>query len=136
MTSSEQWRYVATEYNDFRGMDSQLKTCRRHVQCTYVNVERPLALRMSNESVQPLTPSRRSQIERAEQQKCDSSENYRTEYPASDAMRCIRQQEKPVNTVWQKLFVKPLMKMMEKGTFAVAVDGSWQKRGFLRRMAW
>ncbi|GFT79952.1 uncharacterized protein TNCV_4598381 [Trichonephila clavipes] len=26
------------------------------------------------------------------------------------------QQEKPVNTVWQKLFVKPLMKMMEKGT--------------------
>ncbi|GFU73539.1 hypothetical protein TNCV_989751 [Trichonephila clavipes] len=40
------------------------------------------------------------------------------------------QQEKPVNTVWQKLFVKPLMKMMEKGTFAVAVDGSWQKRGF------
>ncbi|GFU52578.1 hypothetical protein TNCV_2115601 [Trichonephila clavipes] len=44
------------------------------------------------------------------------------------------QQEKPVNTVWQKLFVKPLMKMMEK--IAVAVDGSWQKRGFLRRMAW
>ncbi|GFU52661.1 uncharacterized protein TNCV_3893201 [Trichonephila clavipes] len=41
-----------------------------------------------------------------------------------------RQQEKPVNTVWQKLFVKPLMKMMEKGTFAVDVDGSWQKRGF------
>ncbi|GFV88932.1 uncharacterized protein TNCV_4507061, partial [Trichonephila clavipes] len=40
------------------------------------------------------------------------------------------QQEKPVNTVWQKLFVKPLMKMMEKGTLAVAVDGSWQKRGF------
>ncbi|GFS54097.1 putative LOC100569746 [Trichonephila clavipes] len=39
------------------------------------------------------------------------------------------QQEKPVNTVWQKLFVKPLMKMMEKG-IAVAVDGSWQKRGF------
>ncbi|GFW74438.1 uncharacterized protein TNCV_2413371 [Trichonephila clavipes] len=41
-----------------------------------------------------------------------------------------RQQEKPVNTVWQKLFVKPLMKMMEKRDLAVAVDGSWQKRGF------
>ncbi|GFT58161.1 hypothetical protein TNCV_646901 [Trichonephila clavipes] len=27
-----------------------------------------------------------------------------------------RQREKPVNTVWQKLFVKPLMKMMDKGT--------------------
>ncbi|GFU79949.1 uncharacterized protein TNCV_578291 [Trichonephila clavipes] len=40
------------------------------------------------------------------------------------------QQEKPVNTVWQKLFVKPLMKMMEKRDLAVAVDGSWQKRGF------
>ncbi|GFV13105.1 hypothetical protein TNCV_2378161 [Trichonephila clavipes] len=38
--------------------------------------------------------------------------------------------EKPVNTVWQKLFVKPLMKMMEKRDLAVAVDGSWQKRGF------
>ncbi|GFV49212.1 hypothetical protein TNCV_237461 [Trichonephila clavipes] len=33
------------------------------------------------------------------------------------------------NTVWQKLFVKPLMKMMEKRDLAVAVDGSWQKRG-------
>ncbi|GFW01833.1 hypothetical protein TNCV_60851 [Trichonephila clavipes] len=40
------------------------------------------------------------------------------------------QQEKPGNTVWQKLFVKPLMKMMEKRDLAVAVDGSWQKRGF------
>ncbi|GFU20515.1 hypothetical protein TNCV_1948491, partial [Trichonephila clavipes] len=39
------------------------------------------------------------------------------------------QQEKPVNTVWQKLFVKPLMKMMEKD-LAVAVDDSWQKGGF------
>ncbi|GFV17475.1 hypothetical protein TNCV_4323411 [Trichonephila clavipes] len=37
------------------------------------------------------------------------------------------------STVWQKLFVKPLMKMMEKGDLAVAVDGSWQKRIFLRR---
>ncbi|GFU62106.1 uncharacterized protein TNCV_4280641 [Trichonephila clavipes] len=35
-----------------------------------------------------------------------------------------RQQEKPVNTVWQKLFVKQLMKMMEKENLAVAVDGS------------
>ncbi|GFU23181.1 uncharacterized protein TNCV_3516141 [Trichonephila clavipes] len=41
-----------------------------------------------------------------------------------------QQQEKPVNTVWQKLFVKPLMKMMEKRDLAVAVDGSWQKRCF------
>ncbi|GFU29958.1 uncharacterized protein TNCV_1687261 [Trichonephila clavipes] len=41
-----------------------------------------------------------------------------------------RQQEKPVNTVWQKLFVKPLMKNDGKRDLAVAVDGSWQKRGF------
>ncbi|GFX83067.1 uncharacterized protein TNCV_4986611 [Trichonephila clavipes] len=41
-----------------------------------------------------------------------------------------RQQEKPVNTVWQKLFVKPLMKNDGKRDLAVAVDGSWQKRCF------
>ncbi|GFU91547.1 hypothetical protein TNCV_2543131 [Trichonephila clavipes] len=43
------------------------------------------------------------------------------------------QQEKPVNTVWQKLFVKPLMKMMEKGTLLLMVAG--RSVIFLRRMA-
>ncbi|GFT54058.1 hypothetical protein TNCV_154141 [Trichonephila clavipes] len=48
--------------------------------------------------------------------------------PSATEKNCNK--EKPVNTVWQKLFVKPLMKMMEKRDLAVAVDGSWQKRGF------
>ncbi|GFU90317.1 uncharacterized protein TNCV_2457201 [Trichonephila clavipes] len=43
---------------------------------------------------------------------------------------CRRQQEKPVNTVWQKLFVKPLMRNDGKRDLAVAVDGSWQKAWF------
>ncbi|GFW95592.1 uncharacterized protein TNCV_2857581 [Trichonephila clavipes] len=47
-----------------------------------------------------------------------------------EAVKCIKQQEKSVNTVWQKLFVKPLMKNDGKRDLAVAVDGSWQKRGF------
>ncbi|GFU87768.1 uncharacterized protein TNCV_1892051 [Trichonephila clavipes] len=51
-----------------------------------------------------------------------------TEPSASERKKL--QQEKPVNTVWQKLFVKQLMKMMAKRDLAVAVDGSWQKRGF------
>ncbi|GFV02538.1 uncharacterized protein TNCV_5017061 [Trichonephila clavipes] len=55
--------------------------------------------------------------------KCDSSENY-------ELNTRLVQQEKPVNTVWQKLFVKPLMKKDGKRDLAVAVDGSWQKRGF------
>ncbi|GFW62039.1 uncharacterized protein TNCV_1684701 [Trichonephila clavipes] len=91
--------------------------------------------------------------------KCDSSENYELNTRLVYAMRCIgkgaesarmfcgimnlprhpqnsqstttfycRQQEKPVNTVWQKLFT--LMKNDGKRDLAVAVDGSWQKRGF------
>ncbi|GFX83844.1 hypothetical protein TNCV_1213101 [Trichonephila clavipes] len=47
-----------------------------------------------------------------------------------------RQQEKPVNTVWQKLFVKPLMKMMEKGTLLLLLMVAGRSVVFLRRMAW
>ncbi|GFW19194.1 uncharacterized protein TNCV_255211 [Trichonephila clavipes] len=46
-----------------------------------------------------------------------------------------RQQEKPVNTVWQKLFVKPLMKMMEKGTMLLLLMVAGRSVVFLRRMA-
>ncbi|GFU23630.1 hypothetical protein TNCV_2909901 [Trichonephila clavipes] len=47
-----------------------------------------------------------------------------------------RQQEKPVNTVWQKLFVKLLMKMMEKGTLLLLLVVAGRSVVFLRRMAW
>ncbi|GFX03859.1 hypothetical protein TNCV_4677641 [Trichonephila clavipes] len=45
-----------------------------------------------------------------------------TKFSSTTTFYC-RQQEKPVNTVWQKLFVKPLMKMMEKGTLLLMVAG-------------
>ncbi|GFX94625.1 hypothetical protein TNCV_3088541 [Trichonephila clavipes] len=47
-----------------------------------------------------------------------------------------RQLEKPVNTVWQKLFVKQLMKMMEKGTLLLLLMVAGRSVVFLRRMAW
>ncbi|GFV82370.1 uncharacterized protein TNCV_3443601 [Trichonephila clavipes] len=43
---------------------------------------------------------------------------------------------KPVNTVWQKAVREAVDENDGKRDLAVAVDGSWQKRGFLRRMAW
>ncbi|GFT71686.1 hypothetical protein TNCV_1293681 [Trichonephila clavipes] len=48
-----------------------------------------------------------------------------------------RQQEKPVKHSMAEAVREAVdEKMMEKGTLAVAVDGSWQKRGFSsRRMA-
>ncbi|GFV67143.1 transposable element Tcb2 transposase [Trichonephila clavipes] len=62
--------------------------------------------------------------------KCDSSENY-------ELNTRLVQQEKPVNTVWQKKAVREAVDENDgKRDLAVAVDGSWQKRGFLRRMAW
>ncbi|GFT16310.1 hypothetical protein TNCV_873891 [Trichonephila clavipes] len=42
----------------------------------------------------------------------------------------VKQQEKPVNTVWQKLLVRAVDENDGKRDLAVAVDGSWQKRGF------
>ncbi|GFW23566.1 chymotrypsin-like protease CTRL-1 [Trichonephila clavipes] len=45
------------------------------------------------------------------------------QYVLTAAHCTIRQQEKPVKTVWRKLFVKQLIKMMGKGTLLLMVAG-------------
>ncbi|GFT17252.1 hypothetical protein TNCV_4805831 [Trichonephila clavipes] len=54
---------------------------------------------------------------------------YHESSPATHKILKVQPHFTAATKIWQRLFVKPLMKMMEKRDLAVAVDGS-QKRGF------
>ncbi|GFV34471.1 hypothetical protein TNCV_1414011 [Trichonephila clavipes] len=67
--------------------------------------------------------------------KCDSSENYELNTRLVYAMPCIGNKRNLEHSMAEAVR-EAVDENDEKRDLAVAVDGSWQKRGFLRRMAW